>query len=162
MDSSKLTTCPVRSFPAGKHNTCLILLLARSTSAWLSECRNFVPQLAGLNDHIVKRATDAAELPDRETYLTLRCCSIFVLTSLAQLYDIISRSLITPSHESIRFRSLCDDTLKDIAKITVEFTKDDYSFLEPVLSVSPLTNRDFHGTKQPQGKLEARVESCCG
>ncbi|KAF9652041.1 hypothetical protein BDM02DRAFT_3184028 [Thelephora ganbajun] len=111
-------------------------LPSRSMYAWLSECRGVVPQLTDLNDLLVKRAAGAAALPDRETYLTFRCCSIFVLASLAQLYDIIARSPITPPNESFRFRVICDDTLKDIAKITVDFTKDDYSFLEPTLSVS--------------------------
>ena len=118
---------------------CLILLPAYSMSVWLSECRSLVPQLTGLNDLLVKRAADAAAFPDRETYLTLRCCSVFVLTSLAQLYNIIASFPIIPPHESTRFRGICDDTLKDIAKITVNFTKDDYSFLEPALSVSPPT-----------------------
>ena len=77
-----------------------------------------------------------------------RCCSIITLTSLAQLYDIIARSPITPTNESVRFRGICDDTLKDIAKITMDFSKDDYSYLEPILSVSPPTTCTCHGTEQ--------------
>lgn len=125
---------------------------------WLSECRSVLPQLTGLNDLLVKRATEAAALTDRETYLTLRCCSIFVLTSLAQLYDIIARSPIIPLHESTKFRGICDDTLKDIAKITVDFTRDDYSFLEPALSVSPPA-WDSHSTEKPLDELGACVWS---
>ena len=109
-------------------------------SAWLTECRDVLPQLTDLNDLLVKRATEVAALGDRETYLTFRCCSIFVLASLAQLYDVIARSPATPLSISIEFRSRCDDTLKDIARITVDFTKEDYSFLEPGLSVSPRTS----------------------
>lgn len=139
----------------------LILLPACSMSVWLSGCRNFVPRLTGLNDLLVERAAGAAVLPDHEMYLTLRCCSIFVLTSLAQLYDIIARSFIIPPHESTRFRSICDDTLKDIAKITVDFTKDDYSFLEPALSVSPPT-RNRRSAKNPLDELDPRVESYYG
>ena len=130
-------------------------------SVWLSECRSLVPQLTGLNDLLVKRAADAAALPDRETFLTLRCCSIFVLTPLAQLYDIIARSPIIPPHESTRFRGICNDTLKDIARISVDFTKDDYSFLEPALSVSPLT-WDRHSTEKPLVELGSCFEPCCG
>ena len=115
--------------------------------AWLKECRGVVPQLTGLNDLLMKRATNAAALPDRETYLMFRCCSIIVLTSLAQLYDIIARSPITPTDGSVRFRGICDDTLKDIAKITMDFTKDDYSYLEPILSVSPLAACTHHVTE---------------
>jgi hypothetical protein len=119
------------------HGICLILSPARDIMvSWLFQCRGFLPQLTGLNDLLVKKAADAAILPYREAYLTLRCCSIFVLTSLAQLYDIIARNSITPPHESAKFRGICDDTLKDIAKITVDFTRDDYPFLEPALSVS--------------------------
>jgi len=132
--------CPVSSSPPVIPGPCLITLTARSMYAWLSECRVFVPQLTDLNDLLVKRAADAAALPDHETYLMSRCCSIFVLASLAQLYDIIARSPITPPDESVRFRGICDHTLKDIAKITVDFTKDDYSFLEPGLSVRSSNN----------------------
>lgn len=139
---------------------CFILLPARSMSLWLSECRSVVPRLTGLNDLLVERAAEATALPDRKTYLTLRCCSIFVLTSLAQLYDVIARSSIIPPHESTRFRGICDETLKDVAKITVDFTKDDYSFLEPALSVSPPT-WDRHSTEKPLAELDTRVESCC-
>ena len=95
-----------------------------------------VPQLTDLNNLLVKRATDATALPDREIYLTFRACSIFVLASLAQVYDTIARSPITPN-ESMRFTGIRDETLKDLARITVDFTKDDYSFLDPTLSVSP-------------------------
>ena len=109
-------------------------------SAWLTECRDVLPQLTDLNDLLVKRATEVAALGDHETYLTFRCCSIFVLASLAQLYDVIARSPATPLSISIEFRGRCDDTLKDIARITVDFTKEDYSFLEPGLSVSPRTS----------------------
>lgn len=159
INSSKLATCPVSLSSSGIASAYFISFPARSMSVWLSECRNLVPQLTGLNDLLVKRAAEAAALTDRETYLTLRCCSIFALTSLAQLYDIISRSSIIPPHESIRFRGICDDTLKDIAKITVDFTKDDYSFLEPFLSVSPPTwNR--HSTEKPLGELDTCVEPC--
>ena len=139
----------------------LILLPAHSMSVWLSECRRVVPQLTGLNDLLVRRATDAAALPDRETYLTLRCCSIFVLTSLAQLYDIIARSSVIPPQESARFRGICDDTLRDIGKITVDFAKDHYSFLEPALGVSSPT-WDRHGTDKFLVELDTCVESCCG
>lgn len=149
------------SLSSGTINTCFILLPARSMSVWLSECRNVVPQLTGLNDLLVERAADAATIPDRETYLTLRCSSIFVLSSLAQLYDIIARSSIIPPHESTRFRGICDDALRDIARITVDFTKDDYSFLEPALSVSPPI-WDHHSTEKLLGELDACVRSCCG
>jgi len=151
ISSSKLMTCPVSSSPPAITGLCLILLTGCSMYAWLSECRAFVPQLTGLNDLLVKRAADAAAIPDRETYLMFRCCSIFVLASLAQLYDMIARSPITPPNESVRFRGICDYTSKDIAKITVDFTKDDYSFLEPALSVSPPTTCNHHGTKRPPG-----------
>ena len=103
-----------------------------------------VPQLTDLNDLLVKRATDATVLPDREIYLTFRACSIFVLASLAQVYDTIARSPITPPNESIRFTGIRDETLKDLARITVDFTKDDYSFLDPTLSVSPPTIRSHN------------------
>lgn len=108
-----------------------------------------MPRLASLNDLLVKRAADSAALPDRETYLMLRCCSIFVLASLAQLYDRVARSSFLPSHQSLKFRGMCDDALKDIAKITVDFTKDDYSFLEPALSVSTPTTQGPKNTEQP-------------
>ena len=137
--SSKLMICPVSSWSPATVGPCLTIIPARSMYTWLSECRVVVPQLTDLNDLLVKRATDTAALPGRETYLAFRCCSIFVLASLAQLYDTIARSPITPPNESIRFRCICDDTLKDIAKITLEFTKDDYSFLDPAISVSPPT-----------------------
>ena len=119
-----------------------------------------MPQLTGLNDLLMKRATDAAALPGRETFLMFRCCSIITLTSLAQLYDIIARSPITPTNESVRFRGICDDTLKDIARITMDFSKDDYSYLEPILSVSPPTTCTRHGTERPQDVLGTRVRSC--
>ena len=138
------------------------MLPARSTHAWLSECRGIVPQLTGLNDLLMKRAADAAALPDYETYLMFRCCSIVILASLAQLYDIIARSPITPTNESIRFRGICNDTLKDIARITVDFTKDDYSYLEPILSVSPPATCTRLGTERSPGVLGTCVESCCG
>jgi hypothetical protein len=134
------------------------LLLVYDTD-WLSECRAIVPQLTDLNDLLVKRATDAAALPGRETYLTFRCCSIFVLASLAQLYDAIARSPITPANESMRFRGICNDTLKDIAKITLEFTKDDYSFLDPGVSVSPPTTCSRNSTESSLGELGTCVES---
>lgn len=117
------------------------MLPARSMYGWLSECRVVVPRLTDMNDLLVKRATDSTVLPDREIYLTLRSCSIFVLASLAQVYDTIARSPITPPSEAIRFRGIRDETLKDIARITMDFTKDDYSFLDPALSVSPPTIR---------------------
>ena len=134
---------------------------AHSVVGWLKDCRGVVPQLTGLNDLLMKRATDADPLPDRETYLMFRCCSIIVLTSLAQLYDIIARSPITPTNESVRFRGICDDTLKDIAKITMDFSKDDYSYLEPILSVSPPTTCTPHDAEQPQDVLGTCVKSCC-
>ncbi|KAF9785874.1 hypothetical protein BJ322DRAFT_1056718 [Thelephora terrestris] len=111
-------------------------LPSRPVRYWLEDCRNIVPKLTDLNDLLVKRAAGAATIPDRETYLMFRCCSIIVLTSLAQLYDRVARSSFLPSYQSIKFRSMCDDTLKDVARITVDFTKDDYSFLEPALSMS--------------------------
>ena len=159
---SKLTIRPVSPQPPATTGPRLTILPARSMYAWLSECRVVVPQLTDLNDLLVKRATDAAALPGREAYLTFRCCSIFVLASLAQLYDTIARSPITPSNESTRFRGICDDTLKDVAKITLEFTKDDYSFLDPALSVSPPTTRDHDGTESSLGELGTCIESRCG
>ena len=114
---------------------------------WLCKCRGVLPQLTDLNDLLMKRAANAAALPDHETYLMFRCCSIFVLTSLAQLNDVIARSSLTPSREAIRFRGICDDTLRDIARITVGFTRDDYSFLEPALSVGPSTTRGRYRTE---------------
>ena len=113
---------------------------------WLSECRGVVLQHTGLNDLLVKRAADVAAPPDHETYLAFRCCSIVVLTSLAKLYDMIARSPITPS-DSVVFRGIRDDTLKDIAKITVDFTKEDYSYLEPTLSVSAPPTCICYGTQ---------------
>ena len=126
----------------------LITLLVRDTKAWLGECRGVVLQLTGLNDLLVRRAADTAILPDRETYLMFRCCSIIVLASLAQLYDMIARTPVTRTSESVMFRGIRDDTLKDIAKITIDFTKDDYSCLEPILSVSRPTTYIRHGTKK--------------
>ena len=149
INSSKLIACPVSSPSPATISSCLTVSPARSVVAWLKECRGVVPQLTGLNDLLMKRAADAAALPGRETYLMFRCCSIITLTSLAQLYDIIARSPITPTNESVRFRGMCDDTLKDIAKITMGFSKDDYSYLEPILSVSPPTPCTRYGTEQP-------------
>jgi len=106
-----------------------------------------VPQLICLNDLLMMRAAEAAALPDREAYVMFRCCSIFVLAPLAQLYDVIARSPVIPTNESVRFRGICDETLKDIAKITVNFTKDDYSYLEPILGVSPTTILTRRGAK---------------
>lgn len=159
INSSRPTACPVSSLPPTTIGSRLIIPPAQSMRGWLSDCRGIVPQLTNLNDLIVKRATDAAALPDHETYLTFRCCSIVTLTSLAQLYDIIARSPITPTNESIRFRAICDDTLKDIGKITVGFTKDDYSYLEPILTVSPPAPYPPHGTERPPDVLGTCVES---
>jgi len=147
INSLKLITYPVSSPSPATIGSGLTVFPARSVVAWLKECRGIVPQLTGLNDLLVKRATDAVALPDCETYLMFRCCSIVILTSLAQLYDIIARSPITPTNESVRFRGICDDTLKDIAKITMDFSKDDYSCLEPILSVSLPTTCTRHGTE---------------
>lgn len=158
ISSSKLIVCPVSSWSLATIGPCLTILPARSMYAWLSECRVVVPRLTGLNDLLVKKATDTAALPSRETYLTFRCCSIFVLTSLAQLYDAIVRSPTTPSSESIRFRGICDDTLKDIARITLEFTKDDYSFLDPALSVSPPMTWNHNSTESSLGELGTCVD----
>jgi len=141
---------------------CLITSPARSVAAWLRECRGVMPQLTGLNDLLMKRATGAAAIPDRETYLMFRCCSIIILTPLAQLDDIIARSPITPTNKSDGFRGICDDTLKDIAKITVDFMKDDYSYLEATLSVSSPTTCNRHGTEKPQDVLGTCVGSRCG
>lgn len=129
-------------------NIPLIRPTALSVYDWLCKCRGVLPQLTDLNDLLMKRAADAAALPDHETYLMFRCCSIFVLTSLAQLNDAIARSSLTPSREAIKFRGICDDTLKDIARITVDFTRDDYSFLEPALSVGPPTTRGRYRTEK--------------
>lgn len=137
ISSSKLIICLVSASSPTTIGPCLMILPARSMYTWLSECRHIVPQLTGLNDLLVKRAADAFALPNRETYLMFRCCSIIVLAPLAQLYDIIARSYIAPPEESAKFRGICNDTLKDIARITADFTKGDYSFLEPTLSVSP-------------------------
>ena len=137
--SSKLITCLVSSSSPATVGIRLIPIPARPVRYWLEDCRNIVPKLTDLNDLLVKRAAGAAAIPDRETYLMFRCCSIIVLTSLAQLYDRVARSSFLPAYQSIKFRSMCDDTLKDVARITVDFTKDDYSFLEPALSVSPST-----------------------
>lgn len=153
ISSSKLTIRPVSSWSPATVGPCLTILPADSMYAWLSGCRVIVPQLTDLNDLLVKRAAGAATLPDRETYLTFRCCSIFVLASLGQLYDTIARSPITPPNESIRFRGICDDTLKDIARITVDFTKDDYSFLDPALSVSPPTTYNRNSAERSLGGL---------
>ena len=124
------------------------MLPARNTRTWLKECRDFLSQLTDLNDLLVKRAAESAALPDHEAYLMFRCCSVEVLTSLAQLYDMIARSPITPTNEFVKFRGFCDDALKDIAKITVDFMKDDYPYLEPVLIVSPLVTHTWHGTEK--------------
>jgi hypothetical protein len=147
INASRLITCPVSSLLLATICLCLIILPAQCTRSWFSEYLVVVPQLTGLNDLLVRRATDAAALTDHVTYLTLRCCSIFVLTSLAQIYDIIARSPIT-LYESLKFRGICDETLRDLAKITVDFTKDDYSYLEPLLTVSPLTTCICHGAKK--------------
>jgi hypothetical protein len=69
-----------------------------------------------------------------------------------------------PPQSSLRFllfRGICDDTLKDIAKITMDFTKDDYSFLEPALSVSPLTVTSMV-LKELLGELDTCLEPCRG
>ena len=139
-----------------------VLAARDSTIEWLKGCADPLPQLTGLNDLLVKKAADAATLPSHETYLTLRCCSIFVLTSLAQLYDIIMRTPVTPDHEYVKFRGMCDDTLKDIGRITVDFTKEDYSYLEPALSVSFIAIQDSDSTQRILDELGACIASGCG
>ena len=160
MRSSKSMRRPVSSSSLATIDPCLTTFLACPVRTWLKECRGILPRLTDFNDLLVERARGAAELADRGAYLVFRCCSIFVLTSLAQMYDIIARCSISPQGGHNEFRKLCDKTLKDIATITVDFTKDDYSFLEPALTVSPPTTHNRRSTERSLDELDTCLEPC--
>jgi len=157
---SERITCPVSSSLPVTIGPCLTLFPACPVGDWLKGFREVLPQLTDLNDLLVKRSEEVAALPDRAAYLIFRCCSIFVLASLAQLYDIFAQCPNTPPDGFIQFRGLCNGTLKDIATITVDFTEDDYSFLEPALTVSPPETCNHRNTETSPDELGTCFEPC--
>lgn len=90
--------------------------------------------LAAHVKHLGNRITYYEAEGDHDRCVSFRYSSIICLTTLAELYDTLARYHVSLTTQ---YRTKCSESLRRVVEQTRDQREDDFSFLDPLLGVSP-------------------------
>lgn len=82
---------------------------------------------------------------DHETWAPVQLCIIITSITQADLYDDVCRNSLLSAPERDQCRSRCRECLSSAVAATVEFSPDDYYYLDPYLGVGAFLSHSVSG-----------------